>query len=75
MTGKRHGTFCAVINTQLGRVLGIFHQYPHAPEQAKSIHSRCQFQAHDNLVGDTATIYGGPQRIDTSDGYQLLLSI
>jgi hypothetical protein len=38
MTGKRLGTFCAVINTQLGRVLGIFHQYAHVPEQAKSIH-------------------------------------
>jgi hypothetical protein len=75
MTGKRLGTFCAVINTQLGRVLGIFHQYAHVPEQAKSIYSRCQFQAHGNLVGDTATIYGGPQRIDTSDGYQLPLSI
>jgi hypothetical protein len=25
MTGKRLGTFCAVINTQLGRVLGIFY--------------------------------------------------
>jgi hypothetical protein len=65
MTGKSIGTFCAVINTQLGRVLGIFHQYAHVPEQAKSIHSRCQFQAHGNLVGDTATIYGGPQGIDT----------
>jgi hypothetical protein len=75
MTGKRLGTFCAVINTQLGRVLGIFHQYAHVPEQAKSIHSRYQFQAHGNLVGDTATIYGGPQHIDTSDGYQLPLSI
>jgi hypothetical protein len=75
MTGKRLGTFCAVINTQLGRVLGIFHQYAHVPEQAKYIHSRCQFQAHGNLVGDTATVYGGPQRIDTSDGYQLPLSI
>jgi hypothetical protein len=40
MTGKRLGTFCAVLNTQLGRVLGIFHQYAHVPEQAKSIHSR-----------------------------------
>jgi hypothetical protein len=60
MTGKQLGTFCAVINTQLGRVLGIFHQYAHVPEQAKYIHSRCQFQAHENLVGDTATIYGGP---------------
>jgi hypothetical protein len=69
MTGNRFGTFCAVINTQLGRVLGIFHQYAHVPEQAKSIHSRCQFQARGNLVGDTATIYGGPQCIDTSDGY------
>jgi hypothetical protein len=75
MTGKRLGTFCAVISTQLGRVLGIFHQYDHVPEQAKSIHSRCQFQAHGNLVGDTVTIYGGPQRIDTLDGYQLPLSI
>jgi hypothetical protein len=37
MTGKRLGTFCAVINTQLGRVFGIFHQYAHVPEQAKSI--------------------------------------
>jgi hypothetical protein len=55
--------------------LGIFHQYAHVPEQAKSIHSRCQFQYHGNLVGDTATRYGGPQRIDTSDGYQLPLSI
>ena len=75
MTGKRLGTFCSVIHTQLGRVLGIFHQYAHVPEQAKSIHSRCQFQSHGNLVGDTATRYGGPQRIDTSDGYQLPLSI
>jgi hypothetical protein len=75
MIGKRLRTFCAVINTQLGRVLGIFHRYAHVPEQAKSIHSRCQFQAHGNLVGDTAIIYGGPQRIDTSDGYQLPLSI
>jgi hypothetical protein len=75
MTGKRLGTFCAVINTQLGRVLGIFHHYAHVPEQAKSIYSRCQYQAHGNLAGDTATIYGGPQRIDTSDGYQLPLSI
>jgi hypothetical protein len=75
MTGKKLGTFCAVIHTQLGRVLGIFHQYAHVPEQAKSIHSRCQFQYHGNLVGDTATRYGGPQRIDTSDGYQLPLSI
>jgi hypothetical protein len=31
--------------------------------------------AHGNLVSDTATIYGGPQRIDTSDGYQLPLYI
>jgi hypothetical protein len=75
MTGKRLGTFCAVINTQFGRGLGIFHQYAHVPEQAKSIHSRCQFQEHGNLVGDTATIYGGPQHIDTFDGYQLPLSI
>jgi hypothetical protein len=75
MTGKKLGTFCAVITTQLGRVLGIFHQYAHVPEQARSIHSRCQFQSYGNLVGDTATIYGGPQRIDTSDGYQLPLCI
>jgi hypothetical protein len=75
MIGKRLGTFCAVIKTQLGCVLGIFHQYAHVPEQTKSIHSRCQFQAYGNLVGDTATIYGRPQRIDTSDGYQLPLFI
>jgi hypothetical protein len=75
MIGKRLRTLCAVINTQLGCVLGIFHQYAHVPEQAKSIHSRCQFQTHGNLVCDMATIYGGPQRIDTSDGYQLPLSI
>ena len=36
---------------------------------------RCQFQAHNNLVGDTATAYGGLQHINTSDGHQLLLSI
>jgi hypothetical protein len=41
MTGKRLRTFCAVISKQLGRVFGIFHQYAHVPEQAKSIHSRC----------------------------------
>jgi hypothetical protein len=75
LIGKRLGTFCALIKTQLGRVLSIFYQYAHIPEQAKSIHSRCQFQAHGNLVGDTPTIYGGPQCIDTSNGYQLPLSI
>ena len=75
MTGKKLGTFCAVIETRFGRVLAIFHQYAHVPEQRRSIHSKCQFQAHHNLVGDTATAYGGLQRIDTADGYQLPLTI
>ncbi|OEU20400.1 hypothetical protein FRACYDRAFT_180059 [Fragilariopsis cylindrus CCMP1102] len=75
MTGKRLGTFCSVIVTNRGKILAIFHQYAHVPEQEKSIHSKCQFQAHNNLVGDTATAYGGPQRIQTADGYQLPLSI
>jgi hypothetical protein len=52
MTGKRLGTFCAVINTQLGRVLGIFHQYAHVPEQAKSIHSRCHFSRGEQFGSD-----------------------
>ena len=32
-------------------------------------------QAHGNLVGDTATVYGGLQCIDILDGGQILLSI
>ena len=75
MTGKQLGTFCSVIETRFGRILAIFHQYAHVPEQKRSIHSKCQFQAHHNLVGDTATAYGGLQRIDTADGYQIPLTI
>ena len=75
MTGKRLGTFCSVIDTNQGRKLAIFHQYAHVPEQEKSIHSKCQFQSHDILIGDTATVFGGHQRIDTPDGISLPLMI
>ena len=77
MTGKRLRTFCSAIDTQHSTwpcIRGV-HQYAYVPEQEKSIHSKCQFQAHGNLIGDTATVYCGLQRIDTSDGYQILLSI
>ena len=33
MTGKKLSTFCSVIETRFGRVLAIFHQYAHVPEQ------------------------------------------
>ena len=67
LTGKRLGTFCAVVITQMGLVLGIYHQYAHVPEQ--------EFQSYGNLVGDTAAQFGGQQRIFTSDGYHIPLNV
>lgn len=69
------GTYYCLIYTDLGPVIGVFHNYASIPSQSNSIHSKIQMQAYGQLVCDNARAIGGKQRILTSDGYQISLSV
>jgi hypothetical protein len=66
----------AVVRSQRGPVIAIFHQYAYHPQQGGSIHSSCQLEAFSNDVNDKSIhTPGGLQRIETPDGYVFPLSI
>ena len=60
--------FCAVIDTQFGRFLGIFYNYAYVTEQQDTIYSCLQIQDASNLFCDTATQLGCNSQIDSEDG-------
>ena len=70
MTGLRLATFAAYIESDHGPFIGIFNNYAHCLDQAQSIHSKIQLQAHGNLVNDTSKQFGGLQMIRTNCGKQ-----
>ena len=67
-------TVAALIETQLGPIIGIFHQYAHRGS-GKTIHSVSQLRQFGTLVDDTPRKHGGKQRLQTLDGYIIPLSI
>ena len=63
----------AVVPTQRGPVIGVFHQYASTPH-GKTIHSSVQFEAFGLVVDDRSKRLGlGTQSITTPDGYILPL--
>ena len=65
----------AIINTQRGEVIGIFHQYAYTGK-GKTIHSSLQLESFNHDVNDKSIkVPGGLQRIKTIDGYVIPLNI
>ena len=62
------------MDTQKGPIIGIFHEYAHLGK-GKSIHVGGQMQWFNCKVDDRSKVVGGAQRIETSDGYVIPLSI
>ena len=67
-------TAAALLDTQKGPIIGVFHEYAHLGK-GRSIHAAGQMEWFNCQVDDRSKIVGGAQRIETSEGYVILLSI
>ena len=74
LTGLNVVTAAALLDTQKGPIIGIFHEYAHLGK-GKSIHASGQMEWFNCQVDDRSKIVGGAQRIETSEGYIIPLSI
>ena len=62
------GTVGAVIMSQQGNHIGIFHNYA-LFGKGTSIHAPCQLEHYGNLVNDKSVIVGGLQCIKSTEGH------
>ena len=67
-------TAAALLDTQKGPIIGVFHEYAHLG-QGQSIHAAGQMEWFNCQVDDRSKIVGGAQSIKTSEGYVIPLSI
>ena len=67
-------TAAALLDTQKALIIGIFHEYAHLGK-GKSIHAAGQMEWFNCRVDDRSKVVGGAQRIETSHGYVIPLSI
>ena len=74
LTGLNVVTAAALLDTQKGHIIGVFHEYAHLGK-GKSIHASGQMEWFNCQVDDRSKIVGGAQRIETSEGYVIPLSI
>ena len=74
LTGLNVVTAAALLDTQKGPIIGIFHEYAHLGK-GKSIHASGQMEWFNCQVDDRSKIVGGAKRIETSEGYVIPLSI
>ena len=74
LTGLTVVTAPALLDTQKGPIIGIFHEYAHLGK-VRSIHATGQMEWFNCKVDDRSKVVGGSQRIETSDGYVIPLSI
>ena len=74
LTGLNVVTAAALLDTQKGPIIGVFHEYAHLGK-GKSIHASGQMEWFNCQVDDRSKIVGGAQRIETSEGYVVPLSI
>ena len=72
VTGLDIVTAAGLYSTQLGTIVGIFHEYAYLGK-GRSIHSPPQMEYFKTLVDDKSVLVGGRQRIETLDGYALPL--
>ena len=73
LTGLNVVTAAALLDTQKGPIIGVFHEYAHHGK-GRSIHAG-QMEWFNCQVDDRSKIVGGAQRIETSEGYAIPLSI
>ena len=74
LTGLNVVTAAALLDTQKGPIIGVFHEYAHHGK-GRSIHAAGQMEWFNYQVDDRSKIVGGAQRIATSEGYVIPLSI
>ena len=74
MTGLNVVTAAALLDTQKGPIIGVFHEYAHLGK-GRSIHAAGQMEWFNCQVDDRSKFVGGAQRIETSEGYVIPLSI
>ena len=74
VTGLDVVTAATLLNTSLGKVIGIFNEYAYLGK-GSSIHSSGQLEWFKTLVDEKSIKVGGTQLITTLDGYSLPLLI
>ena len=74
LTGLNVVTAAALLDTQKDPIIGVFHEYAHLGK-GRSIHAAGQMEWFNCQVDDRSKIVGGAQRIETSEGYVIPLSI
>ena len=74
LTGLNVVTAAALLDTQKGPIIGVFHEYAHLGK-GRSIHAAGQMEWFNCRVDDRSKIVGGAQSIKTSEGYVIPLSI
>ena len=74
LTGLNVVTAAALLDTQKGPIIGDFHEYAHLGK-GRSIHAAGQMEWFNCQVDDRSKLVGGAQRIKTSEGYVIPLSI
>ena len=74
LTGLNVVTAAALLDTQKGPIIGVFHEYAHLGK-GRSIHAAGQMEWFNCQVDDISKIVGGAQQIETSEGYVIQLSI
>ena len=67
-------TAAPLLDTQKGPIIGIFHEYAHLGKD-RSIPAAGQMEWFNGMVDDRSKVVGGAQRIESSDGYVIPLSI
>ena len=74
LTGLNVVTAAALLDTQKGPIIGVFHEYAHLGK-GRSINAAGQMEWFNCQVDDRSKIVGGAQQIETSKGYVIPLSI
>ena len=74
LTGLNVVTAAALLDTQKRPIIGVFHEYAHLGK-GRSIHAARQMGWFNCKVDDRSKVVGCAQRIETSDGYVMPLSI
>ena len=74
LTGLDVVTAATLLNTSLGKVIGIFNEYAYLGK-GSSIHSSGQLEWFKTLVDEKSIKVGGTQLITTLDGYSVPLLI
>ena len=67
-------TAAALLDTQKGPIIGVFHESANLGK-GRSIHTAGEMEWFNCQVDDRYKLVGGAQRIKTSEGYVIPLSI